>query len=398
MPQIRILTAGESHGKALIGILEGMPAGVKIEKEKIDLELQRRQMGFGRSERQKIESDRVEILSGIRFGVTLGSPIAIQILNRDWENWEKRMDPWVGEETQPVEIPRPGHGDLAGAIKYGHRDIRNILERASARETAMRVAIGAILRQFLELFGIWIGSHVIQIHSAMTEKTFRSLMENETSPEKVENEILEMVRLADHSEVRCSNPEVETTMRHAIQIAQEKGDTVGGQFEVVALHVPIGLGSHVAWDRRLDAEIAFEMMSIPGIKSVEIGLGTECGLRYGSETHDAIFPGNPPIRKTNRAGGIEAGISNGQPILARSAMKPIPTLRKPLPSVHLFSGKPVEAHHERSDICAVPSASIVGEAMLAIALSKAFMDRFGGDHFEQIQRRFYDEQRRKENA
>lgn len=398
MPQIRILTAGESHGKALIGILEGMPAGVKIEKEKIDLELQRRQMGFGRSERQKIESDRVEILSGIRFGVTLGSPIAIQILNRDWENWEKRMDPWVGEETQPVEIPRPGHGDLAGAIKYGHRDIRNILERASARETAMRVAIGAILRQFLELFGIWIGSHVIQIHSAMTEKTFRSLMENETSPEKVENEILEMVRLADHSEVRCSNPEVETTMRRAIQIAQEKGDTVGGQFEVVALHVPIGLGSHVAWDRRLDAEIAFEMMSIPGIKSVEIGLGTECSLRYGSETHDAIFPGNPPIRKTNRAGGIEAGISNGQPILVRSAMKPIPTLRKPLPSVHLFSGKPVEAHHERSDICAVPSASIVGEAMLAIALAKAFMDRFGGDHFEQIQRRFYDEQRRKENA
>lgn len=396
MPRIRILTAGESHGKALIGILEGMPAGVKIEKEKIDQELQRRQKGFGRGERQKIELDRVEILSGIRFGVTLGSPIAIQIVNRDWENWKNRMDPWGGEETQPVQIPRPGHGDLAGAIKYGHTDIRNILERASARETAMRVAIGAILKQLLEPFGIWIGSHVIQIHSAKTEKTFRKIMEKETSLEAVEKEILEMTQSADASEVRCYDPKVAEAMQDAIRMAQEKGDTVGGQFEVVALHVPIGLGSHVMWDRRLDAQIAFEMMSIPGIKSVEIGLGIECADRYGSETHDAIFPGNPPVRKTNRAGGIEAGMSNGQPILVRCAMKPIPTLRKPLPSVNLSSGEPVEAHHERSDICAVPSASIVGEAMMAITLATAFMDRFGGDHLEQIQRRFYDEQRRKE--
>jgi len=396
MSQVRILTAGESHGKALIGILEGMPAGVKIEKEKIDEQLKRRQMGFGRSERQKIELDKIEILSGIRFGVTLGSPIAIQILNRDWENWKTRMDPWKGEERQPVQIPRPGHADLAGVIKYGHTDIRNILERASARETAMRVAIGAILRQFLELFGIWIGSHVIQIHSVKTEKTFQKIMDKEASHEEVEKEILEMTQLAENSEVRCSDPEIGARMGNAIRMAQEKGDTVGGQFEIVALRVPIGLGSHVAWDRRLDAQIAFEMMSIPGIKSVEIGLGTECANRFGSEVHDAIYPGNPPLRKTNRAGGIEGGISNGEPILVRATMKPIPTLRKPLPSVHMISGEAVQAHHERSDICAVPSAAVVGEAMMAIALAKAFMDRFGGDHLEQIQRRFYDEQRRKE--
>ncbi len=389
MATLRILTAGESHGPALVGILEGMPAGLALNREKIDAQMARRQAGLGRGGRMKIETDRVEILSGLRFGVTLGTPIALTVANRDWENWKGRMDPWSGREDEPVRIPRPGHADLAGAVKYGHTDIRNVLERASARETAVRVAIGAVLRQLLEPFGVWIGSHVIRIHGAAAGTTFRDLLEMK-KPE-AEMEILKRAGLAETSDVRCADADAAEAMRAAVREAAEMGDTVGGAFEAAALNVPIGLGSHVLWDRRLDGRIAAAVMSIPAIKSVEIGVGADAAGRLGSEVHDAIVPGDSrPARSTNRAGGIEGGISNGQPIVIRAVMKPIPTLKKPLPSVRLDTGSPTDAHHERSDVCAVPSAAVVAEAMLAMTLAEAFMDRYGGDTFDQMRRRFDD--------
>lgn len=389
MATLRILTAGESHGPALTGILEGMPAGLALNREKIDAQMARRQAGLGRGGRMKIETDRVEILSGLRFGVTLGTPIALTVANRDWENWKGRMDPWSGREDEPVRIPRPGHADLAGAVKYGHADIRNVLERASARETAVRVAIGAVLRQLLEPFGIWIGSHVIRIHRAAAATTFRDLLEMK-KPE-AEMEILKRAGLAETSDLRCADADAAEAMRAAVREAEEKGDSVGGAFEAAALNVPIGLGSHVQWDRRLDSRIAAAVMSIPAIKSVEIGIGSDAAGRFGSEVHDAIVPGDVfPARPTNRAGGIEGGISNGQPILVRAVMKPIPTLKKPLPSVRLDTGSPTDAHHERSDVCAVPSAAVVAEAMLAMTLAEAFMERYGGDTFDQMRRRFDD--------
>lgn len=384
---LRILTAGESHGPSLVGILEGMPAGLALNREKIVAQMSRRQAGLGRGGRMKIETDRVEILSGLRFGVTLGTPIAMRVANLDWENWKDRMDPWSGREDDPVRIPRPGHADLAGAVKYGHTDIRNVLERASARETAMRVAIGAVLRQMLEPFGVWIGSHVIRIHRASAETTFRDLLELK-KPE-AEMEILKRAGLAETSDLRCADTAAAEEMRSAVREAAEKGDTVGGAFEAAALNVPTGLGSHVMWDRRLDGRIAAAVMSIPAVKSVEIGIGADAAGRLGSEVHDAIVPGDDcPARSTNRAGGIEGGISNGQPILVRAVMKPIPTLKKPLPSVRLDTGSPTDAHHERSDVCAVPSAAVVAEAMLAMTLAEAFMERYGGDTFDQMRRRF----------
>jgi chorismate synthase len=387
MAPLRILTAGESHGKALAGILEGMPAGLKLDREKIENQMRRRQAGFGRGDRMQIEADRVEILSGLRFGVTLGAPIAVLVPNRDWENWKSRMNVWEGKEDDPVHIPRPGHADLAGAVKYGFSDMRNVLERASARETAVRVAIGAIVRQLLEHFGVWIGSQVIQIHSVKVQKTFRDLFDSASG--NADMEILKIAALSEASELRCAETAAEQAMKERIRQAGEAGNTVGGAFETVALNVPVGLGSHVISDRRLDAVIASEFMSIPAIKSVEIGLGGDCASRFGSEVHDPILPGDPhPIRPSNRAGGIEGGISNGEPILVRAAMKPIPTLKKPLPSVNLATGEPVAAHHERSDVCAVPAAAVVGEAVMSVALGKAFMDRYGGDTVEQIQRQF----------
>lgn len=388
MSHLRILTAGESHGKGLVGILEGMPASLKIDREKIDHQLARRQRGYGRGDRMKIESDRVEILSGLRFGITLGSPISLFIENKDWSSWQQRMGIWKGKEDSPVRIPRPGHADLAGALKYGHQDLRNILERASARETAMRVALGSIVRQLLDVFDIWIGSHVIQIHHARTEKTFRSKCETIT-PE-TEKLIREMCDLAETSDMRCGDGNAEMVMKRTVQKAQDDGDSVGGLFEIVALHCPPGLGSHVAGDRRLDGSIAADIMSIPGIKAVEIGSGTESAYRFGSEVHDPIVPGKTkiPQRSSNRAGGIEGGMSNGQPIVVRASMKPIPTLTKPLPSVDLKTGKITSAHKERSDVCAVPAASIVGEAMLALCLGKAFCEKFGGDSIDQMRHHF----------
>jgi chorismate synthase len=387
MATLRILTAGESHGPSLVGILEGMPAGLALNREKIDAQMTRRQAGLGRGGRMKIETDRVEFLSGIRFGVTLGTPIAVSVANRDWDNWKTRMDPWTGREDDPVLIPRPGHADLAGAVKYGHTDIRNVLERASARETAVRVAIGAVLRQLLEPFGVWIGSHVIRIHRAVAGMTFRDLLEMKKS--EAEMEILKLAGLAETSDLRCADADAAEAMRDAVREAAEKGDTVGGAFEVAALNVPIGLGSHVMWDRRIDGRIAAAVMGIPAIKSVEIGIGADSACRLGSEVHDAIVPGDDrPARSTNRAGGIEGGISNGQPLLVRAVMKPIPTLKKPLPSVRLDTGSPTDAHHERSDVCAVPSAAVVAEAMLAMTLAEAFMERYGGDTLDQMRRRF----------
>ncbi len=388
MGNLRILTAGESHGKELIGIIDGMPAGLKIDREKIDHQLKRRQKGYGRGGRMKIEKDRVEILSGLRSGVTTGSPIAIFIENRDWTNWQEIMGVWNSRNDSPVKIPRPGHADLAGAIKYNHSDLRNVLERASARETAMRVAVGSVIRQLLEIFGIWIGSHVIGIHQIQTGKTFRKLCEK--SDERTIENIKEKHRAAEESELRCSDPKVEEEMKKRIMQAEREGDSVGGMFEVAAVNVPIGLGTYTAWDRRLDALISADIMSIPGIKAVEIGFGVESSYHFGSEIHDPILPGKSaiPQRSSNRAGGIEGGISNGEPIIVRAAMKPIPTLKKPLPSVDLETGEPVHAHKERSDVCAVPAASIVGEAMMAISLGKAFCEKFGGDSLRQMQNHY----------
>lgn len=386
MAQLRVLTGGESHGKALTGILEGLPAGLQLSLDKINEQLARRQKGYGRGGRMKIESDSVEIISGLRFGKTLGSPLSMIVYNRDWQNWKNIMAPWKGS-AEPVRIPRPGHTDLAGSIKYDQDDIRNILERASARETAMRVAVGAVLRQLLDEFGIWIGSHVIQIHQVGVEKTFREMAEKETGD--TEKQIRMACAIAESSDLRCSEPKAESEMKVVIDVAKKQGDSLGGLLEVAALNVPVGLGSHVEWDRRLDARIAADMMSIPAIKAVEIGHGTESGVRFGSEVHDAIVGNKMGISRTsNRAGGIEGGISNGEPILVRMTMKPIPTLTTPLPSINLKTGKAVDAHKERSDVCAVPAACVVAEAMMALSLAREFCDKYGGDSLNQMRRHF----------
>jgi len=388
MGKLRILTAGESHGKGLVGILEGFPAGFDLDREKIDEQLKRRQGGYGRGQRMQIEHDRIEILSGVRFGKTLGSPIAVFIANNDWVHWQDRMGVWEGKEENPVHIPRPGHADLSGALKFDHHDLRNVLERASARETAMRVALGSIIRQLLECFDIWIGSHVIQIHQAASEDTFRTICERINS--KIPKKIQGACRRADLSEMRCSNPQVDEIMRKTIDMAREAGDSVGGVFEVVALQLPVGLGSYTSWGKRLDGQLSAEFMSIPGIKAVEVGLGSESGSRFGSYVHDPIVQNKEGVlsRSSNRAGGIEGGISNGMPILIRATMKPIPTLTQPLPSVNMETGEPVVAHKERSDVCSVPAASVVGEAMMAIALGQAFCVKFGGDSLQQMKDHF----------
>lgn len=392
MGRLRFLTAGESHGQALVGIMEGMPAGFKLDREGIDKELKRRQVGYGRGGRMKIESDRVEILSGVRFGKTLGSPIAMLIRNRDWENWQDRMAVWEGEDRSPVRIPRPGHADLAGAVKFDHRDLRNVFERASARETAMRVALSAVVRQMLGVFDIWIGSHVVQVGDEKAETSIRDLCEVWT-PE-LNDRIRDLCVTADASDVRCGDTQAAERMRAVIRGAKEEGDSVGGMFEVAAIHVPAGLGHCGFWERRLDAAIAAAFMGIPGIKSVEIGLGSASAERSGSGMHDPIVRGDEGQlhRSSNRAGGIEGGMSNGEPIVVRAAMKPIPTLKKSLPSVDLEAGRPAEAHKERSDVCAVPASSVIGEAMLSLTLGQTFCERYGGDSLDQI-RRHYDADR-----
>ncbi len=379
MRRLRYLTAGESHGRALVGILEGMPAGLPLSLEEINHQLRRRQHGYGRGGRQLIERDEAEILAGVRFGRTLGSPIAVLIWNRDWENWKERMDPWEEPPRyKPVTVPRPGHADLAGAIKYQHRDIRNVLERASARETAMRVALGAIARQLLERLGIQIASHVVQIHE-IRSRVDASQYED----------LRELNARADRSPVRCLDPQAERRMMSRIDEAMAQKNTVGGVFEVIARGVPPGLGSHVHWDRKLDAQIAQAMMSIQAMKGVGIGLGFEAAARWGSEVHDPIYYDEERgfYRKSAGAGGIEGGMTHGGPLIVRVAMKPISTLMRPLESVDILTKEPVEAHVERSDVCAVPAASVIGENVLALTLADALLEKLGGDSLEEIEER-----------
>jgi chorismate synthase len=376
--RLEFLTAGESHGKALIAVLIGIPAGLRVWAEDINSELRRRQGGYGRGDRMKIERDSAQIISGVRNGVTIGSPISLMIPNRDWVNWSGVMDPDPGRfspeeaERRKVTYPRPGHADLAGGIKYDHGDLRNVLERASARETAARVAVGAVAKRFLDEFGISVRSYVIQIGEVRAKRERFNMKGVESSP------------------LRCPDPVAEGEMIEAIDEARGKGDSIGGIFEVVARGVPVGLGSHIHWHLRLDARLAAALMGIPAIKGVEIGAGFKAAEMPGSSVHDEIFhsPERGFYRSTNNAGGIEGGISNGEEIVLRAAMKPIPTLTRPLRSVDIRTKSPVEASKERSDVCAVPAAGVVGEAMTALILADAMLEKFGGDHMDEVQRNF----------
>lgn len=374
----RFLTAGESHGRCLSLIIEGIPAGLKLDEEVINRNLRRRQEGYGRGDRMEIEKDSVEITSGVRGGYTLGSPVGMTIANQDWKNWSKIMDTGEGAliSERVVTSPRPGHADLAGAIKYGFKDIRNVLERSSARETAARVAVGAVAKIILDEFKIKVIAYVVQIGE----------VESQSTPVNF-NEIKEEIA---KSQLYCRNEEAERRMVEAIEAATDMGDSLGGVFEVVAFNPPIGLGSYVHWDKRLDGRLAQALMSIPAIKGVEIGLGFKGAKLPGSKVHDEIFYGEEQgfYRKTNHAGGLEGGMTNGQPLILRAAMKPIPTLKKPLASVNLISKEPVEASYERSDVCAVPAASVVGEAVVAIELARSFMEKFGGDTLEEMKRNY----------
>ncbi|MGB9919523.1 MAG: chorismate synthase [Moorellales bacterium] len=372
MGALRFLTAGESHGPQLTVIVEGVPAGLPLEAEYINRWLSRRQQGYGRGGRMAIEQDRAEIVAGVRGGLTLGSPIGLVVRNRDWENWREVMAP--GPEARlderVITRPRPGHADLAGAMKYRHLDLRNVLERASARETAARVAAGAVAARLLEAVGIELRAHVVRIGPVKA-----------SAP--VDPETLGRVW---SSPVFCADPEAEKAVMAAIDRAREEGDTLGGVFEILVLGLPPGLGSYAHWDRRLDGRLAQALMSIPGIRGVEIGLGFEAASRRGSEVHDPIFweAGRGFYRGSNHAGGLEGGVTNGQPLVLRAAMKPIPTLRKPLVSVDLRDRQPVLAAYERSDVCAVPAASVVGEAMVALVLADALLEKVGGDSLEEV--------------
>jgi chorismate synthase len=376
LQRLQFLTAGESHGRGLVGILEGIPAGLEIDAAYIDRQLARRQRGHGRGKRMKIEQDRAEIYSGVRHGKTLGSPIALVIPNRDWANWRRQMsiEP-VAEPGREVTVPRPGHADLAGVQKFDFIDIRNVLERASARETAMRVALASICRKLLKTVGIEVGSRVVQIHQVRDD----SAAPAELSPEAWSAQ-------ADTSPVRCLERDAERRMIAVIDEALERGDSVGGIFEVVADGLPYGLGTYVHWDKKLPARIAEAFLSVNAFKGVEVGTGFGQAGAWGSEVHDEIlFDGTRFQRPTNRAGGMEGGMSNAQPIVVRVVMKPIPTLIKPLRSVDLQSKQPRPAHKERTDACAVPAASIIGESMLCLVLADALLEKFGGDTVEQLQ-------------
>ncbi len=375
MSKIRFLTSGESHGQGLSIIIEGVPAGIAVDEEYIRVDLARRQKGYGRGGRMQIEKDRALIKSGVRHGVTLGSPIGMWIQNRDWENWQEVMAvEKVNGQVKKVTRLRPGHADMPGILKYMQDDVRNILERASARETAARVAVGGVCRKLLSDLGIEIHSNTLSIGG-----------------HEVKDPMPEDWGAVEESVVRCHEPDVEAKMIAAIDAAKESGDTVGGVFQVVASGVPIGVGSHVHWDRKLDANLAQAMMSINAVKGVEVGPGFEQAQMLGSQVHDVIEPfdgsrGRTWKRISNRAGGIEGGMSNGEDIVVRVAIKPISTLAKPLPSVDLATGEKIQAHYERSDVCQAPPGGIVGEAMMAIVLADAVMEKFGGDHIEETVR------------
>ncbi|WP_420263589.1 chorismate synthase [Candidatus Magnetominusculus dajiuhuensis] len=396
MSGIKIITAGESHGQALVGIVEGLPSNMPLSQDDIDKELMRRQMGYGRGGRMAIETDKAEILTGVRWGKTLGSPIAIEISNRDSANWVKGMS--ISSEHEgaiaAVTRPRPGHADLAGAAKYGFKDIRNILERASARETTTRVALGAVCKRFLQEFEIFIGSFVTSIGD----------VQSSAQPQVAESgELIELFKMAEADVSKGDNRTVRTPysldsekMISAIGDAMAAGDTLGGTFVVFAANVPVGLGSHIQWDKKLDGRLAQAIMSIQAVKGVELGMGFNAATLNGSQVMDEIFYDKPKTphfgfyRKTNNMGGIEGGMSNGMPIVLRAAMKPIPTLRKkPLKSVDLLTKSAIEAAYERSDVCAVPSCSVIAEAMMAVVLADAFLDKFGGDAIDETKANYY---------
>jgi chorismate synthase len=388
---LRFLTAGESHGPALVAILEGMPAGLAIDRAMLATWMRRRQGGYGRGRRMVIESDQVEFLSGLRRGVTLGSPIAIEIRNRDWSNWQETMalfeapaDGTGGARRSPVTRPRPGHADLAGSVKYGHRDLRNVLERASARETAARVALGAICAQLLQHLDVTCVSHVIAIGNVRLPAALPVAFE-------------QAARLSEDSMLRCVDPETERRMVEAIDRAKAAGDTLGGAFEVIVRGLPPGVGSHVQWDRRLDGRLGQALLSIPAIKAVSIGDGVGAAARPGSEVHDPMFPAEPSddrlpsgiTRRTNHAGGLEGGMTNGEELRLTAYMKPIATLMTPLPSVDLATGGEAVAAIERSDTCAVTAAAVVGEAVTMLVLAEAVLETFGGDTLEDLTRTYH---------
>jgi chorismate synthase len=384
---LRFLTAGESHGQALVATLDGMPAGLSLDVDAIDAQLRRRQGGYGRGRRMAIESDHVEILSGVRHGVTTGAPIALVVRNKDWVNWQQTMftEPQVpadasGSRKPPVTRPRPGHADLAGAIKYDHEDVRDVLERASARETAARVAAGSVARQLLGRFDMRLTSHVTAIGDVALPVTRVVTAEQASS-------------LSDDAALRCVDPDVERRMIEAIDAARAAGDTLGGAFEVIATGMPVGLGSYVQWDRKLDGRLGQAVMSIPAIKAVGIGIGPEVAIRPGSRVHDEILPPAAEdagrfVRPTNNAGGLEGGVTNGEDVRVTGFMKPISTLMKPLRSVDLTTLSEAPAAIERSDVCAVPAAAVVAEAMIALVLADAFLEKFGGDSIEEIERHY----------
>ena len=385
---LRFMTAGESHGRALVTIMEGLPAGLPLTAAAIDHELGRRMQGYGRGARMKIEQDRIEWLSGLRAGETLGSPLAMLIPNRDWANWEDVMAHEAVSESgelrrRRVARPRPGHADLSGVLKYDRLDARDILERASARETAARVAAGAVARRLLEEFGIEIGSHVVSLGGIEA-----------AVPDPLPSPINSA---ADQSLVRCLDPEASARMVARIDEAKAAGDTLGGEVEVIASGAPVGLGSHVSWDRKLDGRLAGMLMAIPAIKAVEIGLGVTAARRPGSEVHDPITrDAHAPMgdarggyrRTSNRAGGLEGGITTGEPIVVRLAMKPIATLMQPLRTVDLRTGEPANAQSERSDVTAVPAAGVIGEAVVALVLADAMLEKFGGDSLAEMRRNY----------
>jgi chorismate synthase len=382
---LRYLTAGESHGPQLTAVIEGIPANLELAEESINDDLARRQGGYGRGGRMQIEKDTVEILSGVRWGKTIGSPITLCIKNRDWVNWQEKMSPYEIHRDDKIRVTRsrPGHADLPGAMKYNQHDVRNILERSSARETAARVAVGSVAKAFLARFGVSVWGCVAELGGIKADRPnlpLRTLQE-----------------MAAKSEFFTYDSAAELEMKALIDQMKTAGDTVGGVIEVTVSGVPVGLGSHVQWDRKLDARLAVAVMSIQAIKGVEIGLGFATAGSPGSMVHDEIFYDSSRIlrgkttgyyRKTNNAGGIEGGISNGEEIIVRAAMKPIPTLYKPLRSVDIVTKEPFDATVERSDVCAVPAASVVAEAAVAIEIAGAFLEKFGGDTIEEIWRNF----------
>jgi chorismate synthase len=386
---LRFLTAGESHGKGLVVILEGMPAGLRLDFEAITEQLRRRQTGYGRGRRMAIESDQAEVISGVRAAETLGSPIALFIRNKDWENWKQTMHAEdrppadaVGAGRPVVTRPRPGHADLAGVIKYDRTDIRDVLERASARETAARVAAGAIARQLLAYFGVAIVSHVYAVNGIGLDTPLRITFEAARD-------------IGGDSALRCADPEAEAAMIAEIDRCRDAGDTAGGAFEVIARGLPVGLGSYVHWDRKLDGRLAQAMMSVPAIKGVGIGIGPKAASVPGSKVHDEIVPApgrtQPPIgvsRPTNNAGGLEGGVTNGEDLRISGFMKPIATLMKPLRSVDLANMSEAPAVIERSDVCAISAAAVVGEAVVSLVLADAFLEKFGGDSLREIERNY----------